>query len=95
MRLNDDEARELLELLEESKLSDWERRQRRLHVATARLGMWEGGRFIGKGLAEIVNRARTGKPLKYDEFIVANLGLLPGERRSTEVRKSKTLFSDY
>jgi hypothetical protein len=53
-----------------------------------RLGMWKGERFTGEGLAEIVNRARTGKPLKYDEFIVANLGMLPGERVSTEMRKS-------
>jgi hypothetical protein len=89
MRLNDDETRELLELLEESKLSDWERRQRRLQMATVRLGMWESGRFIGKGLAEIVNRARTGKLLKYDEFIVVNLGMLPRERVSTRPRKSE------
>jgi hypothetical protein len=60
MLLNNDETRELLELLEESKLSDWERRHRRLQIATARLGMSESGRFIGKGLADIVNRAGTG-----------------------------------
>jgi hypothetical protein len=87
MPLNDDEARELLGLLEESDLSDWERRRRRLRAAEVRLGMWKGGCFIGDELTEIINRARTGKPLTYDQFIVANFGLLPGELRSTEPRE--------
>ena len=56
-----------------------------MRAAEARLGMWEGGRFNGRGLAEIINRARAGKLLKDDEFMIANFGLLPGERRSTKV----------
>ena len=75
----DDEARELLELFAESELSDWERRRRRMRAAETRLGMREGGRFNGKGLVEIIARARTGKPLTSDQFIVANCGFLPGD----------------
>lgn len=79
MFLNEDERLELLALLEESVLSDWERRRKQMHAAEARLGMREGGHFNGREFAGIIHRARTGKPLTHDEYIVANLGLLPGE----------------
>jgi hypothetical protein len=42
--------------------------------------MWPGERFTGEGPADLINRTRTGKPLTYAQFIVANLGMLPGER---------------
>jgi hypothetical protein len=85
--LNDDETRELFELLEESARSDWKRRCRRLRAAETRLGMREGGRFTGKGLAEILHLARKGEPLTLDQFIVANFGFLKGERQAIERRK--------
>ena len=81
MSLKDAEMLELLELLEESKLSDWERRERRMRAAERRLGMWEGEKFIGVGLAEIIFKARHGKPITQGEFIIANFGFLPGEFR--------------
>ena len=80
MPLNDDEARELLELLAEAELSDWERRRRGMRAAETRLGMREGGRFTGKGLAEIIERTRTGEPLTSDQFIIMHAGFSPGER---------------
>jgi hypothetical protein len=50
--------------------------------------MWERGRFTGKGLAEILQQSRSGKPLTSDQFIITNFGLLPAERQTLERRKS-------
>ena len=74
--MDSDEKRELLQILEERTMSDWHRRRRRLLAAEARLR--EMGNF---NLADIVERARSGKPLTTDQFIVANFGFLPGEYR--------------
>jgi hypothetical protein len=59
-----------------------------LRAAEHRLGMWERGRFTGKGLAEILQQSRSGKPLTSDQFIITNFGLLPAERQTLERRKS-------
>lgn len=37
-------------------------------------GMWENGRFVGHCLAELVGKARHGKPLTRDEWIVMHAG---------------------
>jgi hypothetical protein len=59
MPLNDDEARELLGLLEESDLSDWGRRRRRMRAAEARLWSVDGsGNPRLTGLAELISKAR-------------------------------------
>ncbi len=65
---------ELAELLEYRTRSSFEIRRERSIAAEMRLGMWENGRFLGRGLAELVERARHGKPLTRDEWIVTHAG---------------------
>ncbi len=65
---------ELAELLEYRTRSAFEIRRDRLRAAEMRLGMWENGRFVGNGLAELVGKARHGKPLTRDEWIVMHAG---------------------
>lgn len=63
---------ELVMLLQERMLSNWERRQRRLEripAAVAAAGMIKG---------------LKGQPLTLEEYIGANLGFLPGERERIE-----------
>jgi hypothetical protein len=36
--------------------------------------MWENGRFVGHGLAELVGKARHSEPLTQDEWIVMHAG---------------------
>jgi hypothetical protein len=69
-----EEKIELAELLEYRTRSAFEIRRERLIAAEMRLGMWENGRFIGHGLAELINKARHGKPLMPDESIVMHAG---------------------
>src|SRR5271167_4499948 len=58
-------------------------RRDRLRAAEMRLGMWENRRFVGHGLAELVGKARHGKPLTRDERIVMHAGFSnPGELQS-------------
>ncbi len=53
-----EEKVELAELLEYRTRSEFEIRRARLRAAERRLGMWENGKFTGRGLAELIARAR-------------------------------------
>ncbi len=72
--MTQEEKLELAELLEYRTRSAFDIRRDRLRAAEMRLGMWENGRFVGRGLAELVVRARHGKPLTRDEWIVMHAG---------------------
>ncbi len=75
-----EEKIEFAELLAYRTRSSFEIRRERFIAAEMRLGFWENGRFVGKGLGEIVGKARHGKPLTRDEWIVTHAGFLnPGE----------------
>jgi len=76
---------ELAELLEYRTRSAFDIRRDRLRAAEKRLGMWENGRFTGRGLAELIARARrhdyavnvgkdNGDRFNPDEFAVLNCG---------------------
>jgi len=76
---------ELAELLEYRTRSAFDIRRDRLRAAEKRLGMWENGKFTGRGLAELMTRARRhdeaaeeGKDIEdhfsQDEFAVLNGG---------------------
>ena len=83
-----EEKFELAELLEYRTRSAFDIRRDRLRAAEMRLGMWENERFVGHGLAELVERARHGKPLTRDEWIVMHAGVSnPGELRGFLERK--------
>jgi hypothetical protein len=69
-----EEKLELVELLEYRTRSAFDIRRDRLKAAEMRLGMWEDGRFVGRGLAELVEKARHGKTLTQDEWIVTHAG---------------------
>ena len=69
-----EEKLELVELLEYRTRSAFDIRRDRLRAAEMRLGMWENGRFVGNGLAELVEKAHHGKPLTRDEWIVMHVG---------------------
>jgi hypothetical protein len=84
---------ELAELLEYRTRSEFDIRRDRLITAEKRLGMWENGRFTGRGLAELMDRARrhddaaskgkdTGNRFSQDEFTVLNFGF----RNQQEIR---------
>ena len=62
-----EERMELVRLLEERTLSDWERRKRRLESIPIEV------------TAEALTRARFGKPLTREQYIASHLGFLPGE----------------
>jgi hypothetical protein len=59
--LTSEEKLELAKLLEYRTRSSFEIRRQRCIAADMRLGMWENGRFVGHGLAELVGKARHGK----------------------------------
>lgn len=63
---------ELVMLLEERILSNWERRRRRLE------------RIPPEVAAQGMIKAMKGEPLTLEEYIGANLGFLPGERERVE-----------
>ena len=76
---------ELAELLAYRTRSAFDIRRDRLIAAERRLGMWENGKFTGRGLAELIARARrrddapsggkdAGDRFSQDEFAVLNLG---------------------
>jgi hypothetical protein len=80
-----EEKLELAELLEYRTRSTFDIRRDRLIAAERRLGMWKNGKFTGRGLAELVERARRhdrdlseGKDnsvgFSPDDFAVLNLG---------------------
>jgi hypothetical protein len=79
--MTQEERLELAELLDYRTRSAFDIRRDRLIAAEMRLGMWDGERFTGVGLAELISRARTGKPLTHTQFTVANFGMSPGEHR--------------
>jgi len=77
-----EEKLELAELLEYRTRSAFEIRRERFIAAEMRLGMWENGRFVGHGLAELVLKARHGKPLTRDEWVVMHAGFSNSDRAS-------------
>jgi hypothetical protein len=95
--MNFDEKVELIELLEERTLSDFERRKRRMRAAEARLwGTDDKGQPRLTGLAELISKARHNtyayeegryddiQHLTRDEYMVVNGGFLPGEIEARE-----------
>lgn len=56
-------------LLQERTESNWERRRRRLQ------------RIPPEVVVSGLEKARKGQPLTLEEYVAANLGFLPGERR--------------
>jgi hypothetical protein len=83
--MTQEEKLELAELLEYRTRSAFDIRRDRLRAAEMRLGMWENGKFTGRGLAELIARARRhdaavrdGKEsedrFSQDEFAVLNGG---------------------
>jgi hypothetical protein len=72
-----EEKVELIELLEHRTRNPWEIRRERLIAAEARVGFWKNGVFVGEGLAELIEAARRRRPLTREQFIVANIGMLP------------------
>ena len=69
--------RELVRVLEVRVLSNFERRKRRLQAIPL------------DGLAEAIEKARKGLPLTPDQYILANLGFLPGEREKLEQKSNQ------
>jgi hypothetical protein len=80
-----EEKVELAELLAYRTRSAFDIRRDRLRAAERRLGMWENGKFTGKGLADLLQRARrhddasregndNGDRFSQDEFAVLNCG---------------------
>jgi hypothetical protein len=80
-----EEKVELAELLAYRTRSAFDIRSDRLRAAEMRLGIWENGRFTGRGLAELMERARrhddateegkdNGDRFSQDEFAVLNFG---------------------
>ena len=80
-----DERIELAELLKYRTRSNFEIRSDRMRAAERRLGMWENGKFTGRGLTDLMERARrhddairdgrdSGDRFSQDEFAVLNCG---------------------
>ena len=80
-----EEKLELAELLEYRTRSAFDIRSDRLRAAEKRLGMWENGKFTGRGLAELIGRAHRSDAAAHegkdsrdlfsdDEFAVLNFG---------------------
>jgi len=63
---------ELVMLLEERKLSNFERRKRRLQAIPLNV------------VIEAFSQAKRGLPLTTEQFAAINLGFLPGEREALE-----------
>ena len=92
---------ELAELLAYRTRSAFDIRRDRLRAAERRLGMWENGKFTGKGLADLLQRARrhddasregndNGDRFSQDEFAVLNLGF----RNHQEIKKAELRQGD-
>jgi|SRR5260370_11275868 hypothetical protein len=60
-----DEKLELVELLEYRTRSSFIIRRERCIAAEVRLGMWENGRFVGHGVAELVEKARYSSLFRF------------------------------
>jgi hypothetical protein len=76
---------ELAELLKYRTRSEFDIRSDRIRAAERRLGMWENGKFTGRGLTELIERARrhdnaaregkaNGDRFSQDAFPVLNFG---------------------
>lgn len=77
-----EEKLELAELLAYRTRSAFDIRRDRLRAAERRLGMWENGKFTGRGLAELIGDARArNRDFTRDEFVVVNLGFRPEDIR--------------
>ena len=70
--MTESEKIELMQLLEERALSDFERRRRRLLATPV------------ERVGPAIRKAREETPLTREEFIVVNLGFLPEELFSPE-----------
>jgi len=92
-----EEKLELSELLEYRTRSDLDIRRDRLRTAEKRLGMWENGKFTGRGLAELIARARrhddaasegknSGDRFSQDEFTALNFGF----KNQEEIEDART-----
>ncbi len=88
--MTDGEREELAELLAARSESFFELRRKRLHAAYARrFGVDSSGRVTSfRGLGEIIEKARLRQPLTRDEYIIASMGFLPGEREEYEAGRS-------
>jgi hypothetical protein len=83
-----EEKIELAELLEYRTRSGFDIRRDRLIAAEMQLGMWENGKFTGKGLAELIGDARAKtRAFTRDEFIVVNFGFRPEDIPELEKQK--------
>jgi hypothetical protein len=78
-----EEKIELAELLTHRMRSEWHVRRDRRIAAEMQLGMWESGSFTGRGVAELVEKARHGKPITQDEWIVLHGGF----RNAEEIKR--------
>src|ERR1039457_5731397 len=75
--MTQEEKLELAELLEYRTRSAFDIRRDRLRAAERRLGMWENGKFTGRGLGELLARAH-----RHDD--AAREGKDSGERFSDD-----------
>ena len=69
---------ELVTLLEERLLSNFERRRRRMQAA------WDRLKESGRMLAWAVEKDRKHGDLSIDEYLVTHLGFRPAEREQLE-----------
>ena len=76
--MNTDEREELELLIEESQLSDFDRRGRRMIAAEAAI------KAAGGSIADALNKARLRKQLTDDEFVLSYLGFTRREWESGE-----------
>lgn len=99
-----EEKLELAELLEYRTRSEFDIRSDRMRAAERRLGMWEKGKFTGRGLAELMERARrharaaregkdTGDRFSQDEFAVLNFGFRNHQEIEEAERRQSTGIS--
>jgi hypothetical protein len=89
-----EEKAELFQLLQEQMMTPFERRVKRLKDAQVKLfGRDANGNPLGTGVADILERARHGKPLSDDEWTIAHFGCTKAEmaeyRRLNPVDRSQ------
>jgi hypothetical protein len=76
--MNTDEREQLELLIEESQLSDFDRRGRRMIAAEAAI------KAAGGSIADALNKARLRKQLTDDEFVLSHLGFTRREWENGE-----------
>jgi hypothetical protein len=101
-----EEKLELAELLAYHTRSAFDIRRDRLIATERRLGMWEHGKFTGRGLAELIARARrhndtteegkdNGDRFNQDEFAVLNFGFRNHQEiKEADCRQATNLSTD-